>query len=94
MTFETEYLLQEFRDIQDQHFDDDGKAFTGTYVSTGIMERMLNLINQLEKELNNHQAIIKMVNDNMEKISGGELDHVSLSHNQCQKIKELLNQIK
>jgi thiaminase len=49
--FETEYQLKEFRDIQPEHFDSDGNAYK-LYISTHICNRMLKLINQLEKNLN------------------------------------------
>ncbi len=52
MTLETDQQLQEFRAIQGEHFDKDGKYYTGTLVSFEIAERMLKLINQLEKEIN------------------------------------------
>lgn len=48
--FETEYQLQEFREIQKDHFDEDGKAFRNV-ISVHLCERMLKLINQLESEL-------------------------------------------
>jgi hypothetical protein len=50
LDFETEYQLQEFRDIQKDHFDKDGKAFQSV-ISVHLCERMLKLINQLEIEL-------------------------------------------
>ncbi|MEB0262903.1 hypothetical protein [Mucilaginibacter sp. 10I4] len=52
MDFETEYQLQEFREIQADHFDENGKAYK-FLVSTHLCERMLKLINQLEIELKN-----------------------------------------
>lgn len=51
MNFETEYQLQEFREIQGQYFDELGKAYTGTIFNLDTAERMLKLINQLEIEL-------------------------------------------
>jgi hypothetical protein len=52
MDFETEYQLQEFREIQNQYFDEEGKNYPAGINSTYIMEQMLKLINQLEKEIN------------------------------------------
>lgn len=51
MTFETEYQLQEFRELQSNYFDEDGKAYTGTIFNLEMCERMLKLINQLESEI-------------------------------------------
>lgn len=50
-TFETEYQLQEWREIESQHFDSDGKAYSGQNMSTTTKEQMLKLINQLDSEL-------------------------------------------
>jgi hypothetical protein len=52
MTTETENQLQEFRYEQSDLFDENGKAFTNVYPFSA-MERMLNLIDLLEKELTN-----------------------------------------
>jgi len=50
-TFETEYQLQEWREIESQHFDSDGNAYTGQVMSRSTQEQMLKLINQLDSEL-------------------------------------------
>ena len=55
LSFETEYHLEEFRRIQSEYFDENGKCYTGIHLSTNIMEQMLSLINQLETELNSNQ---------------------------------------
>jgi hypothetical protein len=47
MEFETEYLLKEFREIQDQYFDENNKCYTGVNLSANIMEKMLELIDNL-----------------------------------------------
>jgi len=54
-TYEAEYQLQEFRDVQKEHFDEDGKCWTGNHPANHIyiMEQMLNLINILEKKHEN-----------------------------------------
>ena len=52
LTFETEYQLREFREIQSEYFNENGKTHFKD-VRTNIMERMLTLINQLEIELSN-----------------------------------------
>jgi hypothetical protein len=54
--FETEYQLQEFREIEPQYFDANGKGYTGTIFSLDMAERMLKLINQLETELKNQKS--------------------------------------
>jgi hypothetical protein len=50
MTFETEYQLQEFREIEKEHFDENGTAYK-LLISTHLAERLLKLVNQLESEL-------------------------------------------
>lgn len=55
ISFETEYHLEEFRKIQSEYFDENGKCYIGIHLSGNIMEQMLTLINQLEKELNSNQ---------------------------------------
>lgn len=52
ITSETEYQLQEWKRIESQHFDSEGKAYAGTTMSRDTQERMLKLINQLIVELN------------------------------------------
>ncbi|MFA5340437.1 MAG: hypothetical protein WC332_01550 [Clostridia bacterium] len=51
MTFETEYQLQQFREIQGEHFDVDGKVYAGNGKEHLLAEQMLKLINQLEQEI-------------------------------------------
>jgi hypothetical protein len=54
MTFETQYQLEQFREIQDQYFDENNELWRGL-IRVGdlhrIMEQMLTLINQLEIEI-------------------------------------------
>ena len=50
MTFDTLYILEEFRARQPEYFDEDGKAYHNTDLR-GPAEDMLKLINQLEKEI-------------------------------------------
>lgn len=55
LSFETEYHLEEFRRIQSEYFDENGKCYSGIRLSENIMEQMLSLINQLETELKSKQ---------------------------------------
>jgi hypothetical protein len=52
MDFETEYQLQEFREVQNEYFDKNGKIYR-QIIPHQLCERMLLLINQLEIELKN-----------------------------------------
>ena len=54
MTFDTLYMLEEFRARQPELFDENGKAYYNTDLR-GPAEDMLKLINQLEKEILNLQ---------------------------------------
>ena len=49
MTYDTLYMLEEFRAVQAQSFDEEGKAYKNTYPYS-TMEDMLKLINALESE--------------------------------------------
>ena len=51
ITFETEYQLNQWREIKPQHFDSEDKAYTGQIMSRDTQEQMLRLINQLDCEL-------------------------------------------
>jgi len=53
MTFETQYQLDEFREVKDQYFDEDNKIWGGLNCSpvSTMMTRMLNLIDQLTVEV-------------------------------------------
>ena len=62
-TFETEYQLKEWREIEPQHFDSEGRAYTGTQMARSTQEQMLKLINQLESELQDNDE--KKVMDQM-----------------------------
>lgn len=51
MTYDTSFLLEEFRAMQPELFDEDGKAYKHIYPYTySTMEDMLKLINALEQE--------------------------------------------
>lgn len=50
-TFETEYQLEEWRQVQLEHFDSENKAYKGQNMSHETQEQMLRLINQLDCEL-------------------------------------------
>lgn len=56
--FETEYQLQEFREIQGQHFDKYNTHYTGVTVSRHTAEQMLKLINQMEIEIKKHAQFV------------------------------------
>jgi hypothetical protein len=47
MTFDTQYLLEEFRAIQPELFNESGESYKGFYYE----EQMLRLINQMEYEI-------------------------------------------
>jgi hypothetical protein len=49
--FETVYQLQEFRSIEKEYFNEKGELYRNIKVTPRIMEMMLKLINQLEKEI-------------------------------------------
>ena len=49
--FETDYLLEQFREIQDSHFGSDGKKYHAVPIGAASSELMLKLINQLESEV-------------------------------------------
>jgi hypothetical protein len=50
MTFNTQYLLDEFRAKQPDSFDSDGRAYRTVYPYS-TMDDMLKLINALEEEI-------------------------------------------
>lgn len=51
--FDLEYALNDFREIQDQYFNENKKCWLGMHPGnhTVIMEKMLNLIDLLENEV-------------------------------------------
>lgn len=53
VSFETEYQLEQFREIERDHFDENGKAYKHL-ISTHLCEPMLELINQMEAEIKIH----------------------------------------
>jgi uncharacterized Fe-S radical SAM superfamily protein PflX len=50
MTFETSYLLEEFRKIQKESFGEDGKVYAGLGRVHSLAEQMLKLIDALVGE--------------------------------------------
>lgn len=52
--FETEYQLDQFRQIEKENFDEYNKHYKGVYLSHYTAEQMLKLINQMELELKKH----------------------------------------
>ena len=59
MEFELEYQLKDFREIQDQYFDEDNKCYNRHILSTDIAEKMLNLIDKLSERVNELEPVIK-----------------------------------
>jgi hypothetical protein len=59
MEFELQYELDEFKLIQDQYFDEDGKCYSRHILSTDIAEKMLNLIDNLSERVNALEPVIK-----------------------------------
>ena len=50
---ETEFLLDEFRKIQDEHFENKtGESYRGNIISHTTMELMLKIINGLDGHIN------------------------------------------
>jgi len=50
ISVESQVELQDFREIENQYFDEDGTAYKNS-LSTNIAEKMKNLINTLENEI-------------------------------------------
>ena len=59
MEFELQYELDEFKLIQDQYFDEDGKCYNRHILSTDIAEKMLNLIDKLSERVNALEPVIE-----------------------------------
>lgn len=59
MEFELQYELDQFREIQDQYFDEDNKCYNKFILSTDIAEKMLNLIDKLSERVNELEPVIK-----------------------------------
>ena len=59
MEFELKYELDNFKEVQDQYFDEDNKCYTGVNLSTDIMEKMLSLIDNLSERVNELEPVIK-----------------------------------
>lgn len=51
MKFKTQYALQEFREIQPELFDEEGKRYTGVMLSNRQAEQMLTLIDLMADEI-------------------------------------------
>jgi len=53
MEFETKYQLEQFREVQDQYFTEEGKLWGGLHCAnmSSIMRQMLLLIDQMETDL-------------------------------------------
>lgn len=56
--FETEYQLDQFRTIQGQYFDEYNIHYSGTAMDKNTAQKMLELINQLEKEVRRHAKFV------------------------------------
>ena len=63
ISFETEYQLKIFREIQKDLFDENGKRYEGTRLYNNEAEQMLKLINQLESEINSPEQSAQGYND-------------------------------
>jgi hypothetical protein len=59
MEFELQYELDQFKDVQEQYFDEDNKCYTGINLSADIMEKMLSLIDNLSERVNELEPVIK-----------------------------------
>ena len=64
MEFELEYQLNEFREIQEQYFDEKGKCYSRHILSVDIAEKMLNLINGLSEHVSKLEPGIKQESTN------------------------------
>ncbi len=64
MTFETEYALQEFDAVKNEHFKEDGKCWEGNHPGDHhyIMEQMFSLINQLQTEIETKEEQFESIN--------------------------------
>lgn len=80
MTFETEYQLQEFREVQEQYFDEDGVTYTSIHQS--IMEQMLKLINQLELEIKGKS------DTDLDQLFRGAISHALLGNDEGDKLSK------
>lgn len=67
-TFETEYQLQQWREIEAQHFDSDGDAYKGQTMAKSTQEQMYDLINQLDSELTLMEQDEKNILNQMDKM--------------------------
>jgi hypothetical protein len=52
--FETQYQLEQFREIEGQYFDEYNIHYAGTQMDRNCAQKMLNLINQMEYEIKKH----------------------------------------
>lgn len=58
LSVESQVELQDFRDVENQYFDENGNAYKHS-MSTDFVEQMKNLINKLEDDI---LSIVKKVN--------------------------------
>ena len=91
-TFETEYQLQQWREIEAQHFDEDGDAYKGQNMSASTQEQMYDLINQLDVELTRVESDEKWLIDRMDKICIESLPPHDFAN--WEIIKESLNRVR
>lgn len=62
MTFETEYQLMCFRELQPEYWDElTGRRYS-TPIGDSFADQMLKLINQMEKEIHDLEYEIKQLN--------------------------------
>lgn len=83
MEFELQYELNEFREIQDQYFDEDNKCYSKFILSTDIAEKMLSLIDKLSERVNELEPVIKQQIKKSLPINGVVLQSEQLTKTNC-----------
>jgi hypothetical protein len=96
MTFETQYQLDEFREIKDQYFDEDEKLWAGL-IGVGdlhyIMEQMLKLIGQLTIEVGTLEYEIKGLNKELSQAVDAAGSYEQRAREAETEIRQILNDI-
>jgi len=67
MNFETQWQLDEFREVKDQYFDENNKLWGGLQCAnmTSIMSQMLKLIDQLVNEVGTFEYEMKGLKEDL-----------------------------
>lgn len=73
INFDAKYILQEFRELQKDYFDEDGGAYKNS-MSTDFCELMLTLINTLELQVKHNNIRGKVIKILKETIQDGVED--------------------